>query len=284
MVLVGHRRDRRHLGDQADRGDHALVRIGDVGRVVIEGRQRADHAAHDRHRMRVAAEAGEEARHLLVHHGVARDAIVEVVLLGLGRQFAVEQQVADFEEVAVLGQLVDRIAAMQQHALVAIDKGDLRLAARGRGEARIVGEGAGFLVERADVDDLWADRATSHLNSWVLPPNSSLAVEFGHRKLPLFYSANGDRPRDNAVFRHSKCGFLLTHFRGRAKFGNGAYVAPQQACCNANQRCHCNVNRFDRRCAPGFLRGRARPARRTRPARCFARSARRAAAARRRRA
>jgi hypothetical protein len=57
VVLVGHRRDRRHLGDHADRGDHALVRIVDVGRVVIEGRQRADHAAHDRHRMRVAAEA-----------------------------------------------------------------------------------------------------------------------------------------------------------------------------------------------------------------------------------
>ena len=71
--------------------------------------------------MRVAAEAGEEARHLLVHHGVARDAIVEIVLLRLGRQLAVEQQVADFEEVAVLGQLLDRVAAMQQDALVAVD-------------------------------------------------------------------------------------------------------------------------------------------------------------------
>jgi hypothetical protein len=29
----------------------------DVGGVVIEGRQRADHAAHDGHGMRVAAEA-----------------------------------------------------------------------------------------------------------------------------------------------------------------------------------------------------------------------------------
>ena len=56
-IFVGHRGDRRHLGDHADRGDHALVRIGDVGGVVIEGRQRADAAAHHRHRMRVAAEA-----------------------------------------------------------------------------------------------------------------------------------------------------------------------------------------------------------------------------------
>ena len=81
VVLEGHRRDRRHLGDHAERRDHALVRVGDVGRVVIEGRQRADHAAHDRHRMRVAAEAGEEAAHLLVDHRVIGHAMVEVGLL-----------------------------------------------------------------------------------------------------------------------------------------------------------------------------------------------------------
>ena len=127
VVFVGHRGDGRHLGDQAHGSDHPLVLIGNVGRVVIEGRQRADHAAHHRHRMRIAAEAGEKARHLLVHHGVARDAVVEIFLLRLGRQFAVEQQVADFQEVAMLGQLLDRIAAMQQDAFVAVDEGDLRL-------------------------------------------------------------------------------------------------------------------------------------------------------------
>ena len=41
-ILVGHGGERRHLGDHADRGDHALMRIGDVGGVVIERRQRAD--------------------------------------------------------------------------------------------------------------------------------------------------------------------------------------------------------------------------------------------------
>ncbi len=51
--------------------------------------------------------------HLLVHHRVVRDAVVEVLLLRSGRQFAVEQQVADFQEVAVLGKLLDRIAAMR---------------------------------------------------------------------------------------------------------------------------------------------------------------------------
>ena len=55
------------------------------------------------------------------------DAIVEIVLLRLRRQLAVEQQVAGLEEVAVLGELLDRIAAIEQDALVAVDIGDLRL-------------------------------------------------------------------------------------------------------------------------------------------------------------
>ena len=64
-------------------------------------------------------------RHLLVHHRVVGDAVVELGLLRRGRQLAVEQQVADLEEVAVLGQLLDRVAAIEQHALVAVDVGDL---------------------------------------------------------------------------------------------------------------------------------------------------------------
>ena len=134
-------------------------------RVVVEGRQRADDAAHDGHRMRIAAETREKARHLLVDHGVARDAVVEIVLLRLRRQFAVEQQIADFQEIAVLGQLVDRIAAVQQDAFVAVDEGDLGLAGRRRSETRIIGEHAGILVERADVDHIRPDRALKHLNS-----------------------------------------------------------------------------------------------------------------------
>ncbi len=158
VVLVGHGGDRRHLGNHAQRRDHALVRIGDVRRVVVEGRKGADRAAHDGHRVGVAAIAGEEAAHLLMHHGVARDAVVEIDLLRLGRQFAVQQEVADFQEVAVFGELVDRVATVQQHAGIAIDIGDLAFARGRRGEAGIVGEGARLLVERTDVDDLGADR------------------------------------------------------------------------------------------------------------------------------
>ena len=80
--------------------------------------------------MGVAAEALEEAGHLLVNHGVMDHAVVEILLLRRGRQLAVEQEVAGLEEVALFGELLDRIAAIFQDAGVAVDIGDLGLAAR----------------------------------------------------------------------------------------------------------------------------------------------------------
>ncbi len=138
MVLVGHGGDRRHLGDHAQRSDHALVRIGDVGRVMIEGGERADSADHDSHRVGVAAIAGEEAAHLLVDHRVARHARVEVLLLRSRRKFAVKQQIAGFQEVALFGQLLDRIAAVQQNTFVTVDVGDLGFARSRGGEAGVI--------------------------------------------------------------------------------------------------------------------------------------------------
>ena len=54
-VLVHHGCQGRHLGDQAHRRNLAVLRIGDVQGVVIEGREGADHTAHDRHGVRIAA-------------------------------------------------------------------------------------------------------------------------------------------------------------------------------------------------------------------------------------
>ena len=45
---------------------------------MIERRERADRGDHDGHRMGVAAEALEEAGHLLVNHGVVDHAVVEI--------------------------------------------------------------------------------------------------------------------------------------------------------------------------------------------------------------
>jgi hypothetical protein len=61
------------------------------------------------------------------------NAAVEILFLRLVRQFPVEQQVAGFQEVAVLGELFDRVAAVFENAGIAVDIGDLGLAASGRG-------------------------------------------------------------------------------------------------------------------------------------------------------
>ena len=79
--------------------------------------------------MGVAPETLEEPAHLLVNHGVMDHAVDEIGLLRGGRQLAVEQEIAGLEEVAVLGEIGDRITAVEQDAGVAVDEGDLGLAA-----------------------------------------------------------------------------------------------------------------------------------------------------------
>ena len=106
--------------------------------------------------MRVAAEAAIELRQLLMHHGMARDRIVECLELRLGRQLAIQQQVAAFEEGGMLSQVADIVAAILQHALVAIDEGDVGFGRGGGGEAGIVGEDVGLVEELADVHSLGA--------------------------------------------------------------------------------------------------------------------------------
>jgi len=82
-----------------------------------------------------------------MHHGVARDAVVEISLLARGGEVAVEKEVAGFEEVAVLGELLDGVAAVEKDALVAVDVGNARFSGGGGGEAGIVGEHPGLSVE-----------------------------------------------------------------------------------------------------------------------------------------
>ena len=53
-------------------------------------------------------------------------------------QFTIEQQVSDFEISALLGELIDRIAAIFEDAFVAVDECDAALARSGIHERRIV--------------------------------------------------------------------------------------------------------------------------------------------------
>src|SRR5208283_3309250 len=132
--------------------------IKNVGRVVIEGRERADRGDHDGHRMRVAPKALEEPRHLLMHHSMMRYAIIEILLLRRARQLAIQQQIADLEIIRMFGELIDRVAAMQQHAGVAVDIGDLSFAAGCRYEGRIEAQQPRLRLQRPHIDDVAAER------------------------------------------------------------------------------------------------------------------------------
>src|SRR5262249_4229391 len=79
------------------------------------------------------------------------------------------------EKVAVLGQLFDRIPAIEQDSFIAVDVGDLGLAAAGRGVTGIVGEHPGLGVELADVDHCRTDRAVVDRKTGLLAAGDEFA-------------------------------------------------------------------------------------------------------------
>jgi hypothetical protein len=71
--------------------------------------------------MCVTTETTQEELHLLIDHGVIGHAADKVGFLIDIWQLAVEQQVAGFQVVAVGGQLLNRVATVQQLAFVTVD-------------------------------------------------------------------------------------------------------------------------------------------------------------------
>ncbi len=119
-VLVAHGGQGRHLGEQTEGADLAVLFVVDVEGIVIEGGERTDHAAHDGHGVGIATEAAEEEGNLLVHHGVAGDQTFEFRVLRLGGRLAVQQDVADFQIAGLGSQLGDGVTTVQQDTLIAI--------------------------------------------------------------------------------------------------------------------------------------------------------------------
>ena len=80
---------------------------------------------------------------------VVRDLLFPLNGLGFVGELSVVEQVGDFEVRGVLGQLFDRVAAIAQDALVAVDEGDGRFRGRGVDESGVVepdtGHGLGEL-------------------------------------------------------------------------------------------------------------------------------------------
>ncbi len=161
-IFIRHRRNGRHFRNQAIGRNHPLLRIVDVGAVMIERGQCANNATHDRHRMRITAETVIEIAHLFVDHGVHGNIILELGFVGGIRQLTIKQQMADFEEVGIFCKFINCITAVTQNTNVAINIGQFRLARAGRSEARIIGEISGFSIQLADVNHRRAYTALNH--------------------------------------------------------------------------------------------------------------------------
>ena len=112
--------------------------------------------------MRVVAEAEQKRAERLVHHRVMGDFMLELREFRLVGQFAVHQQISDFEEARMFGQLFDGITAVHQYAVVAVYIGDGGTARSGRHEAGVVGEQAGFFRQFCDIDAGIAEGAGMH--------------------------------------------------------------------------------------------------------------------------
>ena len=67
-------------------------------------------------------------------------------------ELAVDHQISRLDVIAVRGELLDGVAAMAQHAVVAIEVGDLALTRTGVAVALVVGDVAGGGAKRTGVD------------------------------------------------------------------------------------------------------------------------------------
>ena len=112
--------------------------------------------------MGVAREAVVEQPHVFVQHRVAAELVAEVFQLGRRRQFAVDQQVGDFDEIAIGGQLLDRVAAVAQDAGLAVEERD---GARRRASVHVAfveRDVAGLGPQLGDIDRVFVFRADDH--------------------------------------------------------------------------------------------------------------------------
>ena len=125
-LLVRVRSDGRQLREKTDGGQFHLLRILGIERILVVRRQCVHCGRENRHRVSVARESVEEPLEVLVKQGVSTDAVREGLELGVGRQFAVDQQVADLDERRLTCQLLDGISAVTQDSLLTVDVGDCR--------------------------------------------------------------------------------------------------------------------------------------------------------------
>ena len=138
-----------------------LVGIIDISSVRIEGGERVDRGCHHAHRMRGAWERTHEGTEILTHHRAMVDVGNEPVVLLLIRQFAMTQQPGDLKEIGLLTQLLDRVPAVAQDRVLAVDVRDFRFALRSRQETRVECDPA-VVAQRGHHDAVRTRRGFDH--------------------------------------------------------------------------------------------------------------------------
>ena len=187
----------RHLGDQPDDLHVPVVGVADVAGVGIERREGPDRRHQHPHRVRVVAESLHERLHVLVDERVVGDLVHPGVVLRLGRQAAMDQQVGDLEEVGLLRQLLDRVAAVLEDPLLAVDEGHGTSTGGGVDEAGVVDREARTLLVGLDLPEIGGlDGAVGDRDVVLLP---GAVVADGERVSHAFQLSPMPRSRGNAV-------------------------------------------------------------------------------------
>ena len=172
-LLVGEGRDRAQFREQACRRDvdRLLALIAPVLREFgVEGRERDHHGRENRHRVGAVGKAVEEVAHVLVEHRVTVQQQRPFLALLRIRHLAVDQQVGHLDKARLGGQFLDRITAVAQNALLAIQIGDGAGARAGVLVAVVKRHGPGLLAQGRDIDGLLAFAALEDGQGVVLVP------------------------------------------------------------------------------------------------------------------
>ena len=121
VMPIGEGRERRHLRHQSDDVIPATLLVADGLRVGIEGGEPPDRRDHHPHRVRIVAEAAHQRHEVLVDVGMTGHHADEAVQLGLRRQLAPEDEVGHLEKRALLRELLDRVPAVAEDPLGAVN-------------------------------------------------------------------------------------------------------------------------------------------------------------------
>src|SRR5664279_1251880 len=153
-LLVGIGRDRGQLCHQANGRHLNLLSVKRVEAVLVERGQCRDSRGQHGHRVRVSGEAPEEAAQVLMQQCVAADPSIEVGQLVGARKLAVDKEVGGLQERGVLGELLDRVAAVAKDSGVTVDVGNRRTAGSGIDEAGVEGDSTGLLQQFGYVESV----------------------------------------------------------------------------------------------------------------------------------